>query len=135
MEIEAKPWPEIVDHYRNLGDDHGWRIEPMLELVRLIEASPYSKGLVAYTSVADLIVAQSEGNFWRGPELRIEFDHLKSRQFTFTYNERLDLRNPWTRTAGANEGFEVLERFLTKRARWFRKPDSAEEGPPSPSSA
>ena len=63
--IKARPWPDIVEHCRNLIEDYGWPLEPMLELVRCIEASPYTSGLVAYTSVADLLVAQSEANFWR----------------------------------------------------------------------
>ena len=135
MEIETRPWPEIVERYRNLVEDYGWPIEPMLELVRRIEVSPYSSGLVAYTAHTTLAVAQSPKNFWRGPELRIEFDHLESKAFRFTFIEREDDWNPWTRTAGADEGFEVLERFLTKRARWFRKSVDAPEKSPSPSSA
>lgn len=106
----------------------------MLELVRSIEASPYARGLIAYTSVADLVVAQSETSFRQGPVLRIEFDHLKSRQFTFTYRQRLDDADPWSRTAQADEVFEVLERFLVKRARWFRKLSNPEQKFPSPSS-
>jgi hypothetical protein len=134
MKINARPWPDIVEHYRNLVEDHGWPLEPMLDLVRCIEASPYASGLVAYTSVADLIVAQSEANFWRGPELKIEFDHLESKQFTFTYRQRLDDADPWSRTAQADEAFDVLERFLMKRARWFRMLSDAEQSSPSPSS-
>ena len=135
MKITARPWPEIVEYYRNLVEDHGWPIEPMLELVRRIEVSPYSSGLVAYTSHATLAVAQSPKNFWRGPELRIECDHLESKSFRFTFIERVDVEDPWTRTADADEGFEVLERFLLKRARWFRKPADSRQDSPSPSSA
>ena len=134
MKIKARPWPEIVEFYRNLVESHGWSFEPMLELVRRLEASDYASGLVAYTSVATLIVSQSEANFWRGPELRISFAPSK-REFAFTYRQRLDDDDPWTRTARADEGFEALERFLVKRARWFRKAASTAQNTPSPSSA
>lgn len=134
MQIEARPWPEIVEFYRNLVEDHGWSFEPMLELVRRVEASDYAFGLVAYTSVTTLVISQAEANFWRGPELRIDFDPSKQ-EFSLTYRLRLDDAGPWTRTASADEGFEVLERFLVKRARWFRKSGSVEQTFPSPSSA
>jgi hypothetical protein len=112
----------------------------MLDLAEQIAGSPYADGLVAYTSVWDLIIAQSESNFFVGPDLRIQFDPEKQ-QFTFSFNESLfghagKKKAPlWTRTAAINEGFEVLERFLVKRARWFRKPVDAPEKSPSPSSA
>jgi len=134
MEVKASSWPEVVEFYRNLVEDYGWPLEPMLELVRIIEASPYANGLVAYTSKVTLAIAQSDANFMKGPELRIEFDHLESKQFTFTYIDRADTKNPWTRKVKADEGFEVLERFFVKRARWFRKSGSVEQTSPSPSS-
>ncbi|MGD1878634.1 MAG: hypothetical protein ACFB13_14190 [Kiloniellaceae bacterium] len=131
MDTKARPWPDIVEFYRGLVEDHGWALEPMLALVRRIEVSPYTNGLVAYTSMISLAIAQSDANFLKGPELRIEFDHLESKQFTFTYVDRADAKNPWTRKAEADEGFEVLERFLVKRARWFRKPGEPESSSPS----
>lgn len=125
MKIKAVPWPDVVERYRELVEDYGWSLEPMLALARRVEASPYAAALVAYTSMIDLVIAQSEANFWYGPQLRIEFDPWKTKRFTFTYSERLDSRDPWSRTAAADEGFEVLERFLVKRARWFRNPAAA----------
>ncbi|HIC81874.1 MAG TPA: hypothetical protein EYH07_17545 [Kiloniellaceae bacterium] len=126
MKIKAVPWPDVVEHYREPVEDKGQdSFAPMLELARVIVKSPYAAGLVAYTSVWDLIIAQSEANFWYGPYLRIELDPWKTKRFTFTYSERLDSRDPWSRTAAADEGFDVLERFLLKRARWFRKPADA----------
>ncbi len=114
----------------------------MIELIQKLACSPYAKGLVARNSLSDvasssnwtLFIAQAEANLGPGPRLEIAFDASK-RQFKLKFFEGGFRKEPWERTAEADEGFKVLERFLTKRARWFRKPGGPEQESPSPSSA
>jgi len=110
----------------------------MFELIQKLACSPYAKGLVARISLTSssnwtLFVAQAEANLWPGPRLEIEFDPSK-RQFRLKFFEGGFRKEPWKRTAEADEGFEVVERFVTKRARWFRKLAQSEPESPSPSS-
>lgn len=130
MKIPPRPWAEVVEHYERMP-----HYAPMLELVQQIRSC--SSGFVACTSVMELRIAQSEANFFVGPELRIGFDSARQ-EFRFSYLESLlghagKRKAPlWIRTAPTNEGFEVLERFLLKRARWFHKPVDASTNSPSP---
>lgn len=114
----------------------------MIELIQKLATSAYAKGLVARNSLSSelasgsnwtLFIAQAEANLWPGPRLEVEFDASK-RQFTLKFFEGGVRKEPWKRTAEADEGFEVVERFLTKRARWFKKPVGAKQESPSPSS-
>jgi len=140
--LKAQAWSDLSEAY---CDRDGRPLEgmlPMIELIQKLASSPYAKGLVARNSLSDvasgsnmkLLIAQAEANLWPGPRLEIVIDTSK-RQFTLTFFEGGFRKEPWKRTAEAGEGFEVLERFLTKRARWFRKPVDIEAETPSPSSA
>ena len=108
-------------------------MSPMVSLIRNLASSRYADGLVVRTSMWHLLVAQAEVNLGPGPRLEIELDTSKH-QFEFTFWEGDFREKSWSRTTPADEGFEVLERFLVKRARWFRKPDQSEPESPSPSS-
>ena len=136
--LKGQAWSEIAASY---CDEDGRPYEgmlPMIELIQKLASSFYAKGLVARISLTSssnwtLFIAQAEANLWPGPRLEIEFDPSK-RQFKLKFFEGGFRKEPWKRSAEADEVFEVLERFLTKRARWFRKPVETAQTPPSPSS-
>ena len=88
-------------------------------LVSAISAAGFPEaGLSGVTSMHDLILGPSTRVF-DNPYLRISYDFSK-REFQFEYQD--GSRKPWKRTVSPTEAVPALERFLTKRARWFRRP-------------
>lgn len=88
----------------------------MSELVQRIAASPYAAaGLSGATSVAVLSVGPSTAVF-DNAHLAVTAD-LDQGGFVFTYVD--GSKTPWTRRVAAADGYAVLERFLTRRARWY----------------
>jgi len=60
-------------------------------------------------------------NFQRGDnELQVRFDGT-DRSFLFTYTQRPDESQPWSRRCDAPEGVATFERLLHKRLRWFHE--------------
>ena len=87
--------------------------------VARVAASPFARaGLCGMQSHYDLWVGLS-GHLFDTPHLIITFD-IDAQAFHFEYFDGSDKR--WTRTATADDVYAVFERFVTKRARWFRVP-------------
>jgi hypothetical protein len=85
--------------------------------VARVATSPFARaGLCGMQSHYDLWVGLS-GHLFDNPHLIITFD-IKAQEFRFEYADGSDKR--WTRTAGVDDAYAVFERFLMKRARWFR---------------
>ena len=120
LEPRERDWPSIVESYRGLVEDHNWNFQPMLDLVKKIENSPYAQGTAPMTSMAALYIAQSNSGLNHFPKLRIEYDP-ENENFAFTYEDGYMKKKWWRRTVSSDEGFELLERFFLKRARWFKK--------------
>ena len=120
QERQGINWNDIVEFYREFVEEYDWNIEPFYELVKRLASSEYAAGLLVSTSHETLYLAQSISGLNEGPRLRIGYSQ-KNQEFTFTYESGYIKEKWWHRTASATEGFEVLERFLTKRARWFTK--------------
>lgn len=112
-------WPDVVSFYQDLVHAHAWPIEPMLDLVTFIAASPYAVGLFPVTSHATLRLGRYP-NFLAGDgELAINFDGT-TQTFIFVYRSHQALSKPWTQQYPATSGRDALERFLHTHARWFR---------------
>jgi hypothetical protein len=75
----------------------------------------------------DLCIGPSEC-ILQNPHLRLSFD-FEARTFWLTYVD--GSKGPWTRQAAPEDVFEVVTRFLTKRARWFTLPADQSGGGPA----
>jgi hypothetical protein len=115
----ARSWSSVVDFYRELVEKHGLPLRPMLELVEKISKSAYAVGLLPDTSVHTLYVAQSESGLSEFPRLRVECG-ADCERLRFTYEDGFNGKKWWHREVEADQGFATLERFLMKRARWFK---------------
>ena len=112
----TKPWKEIHDHYRGLVDA-GLPFKCMSKLVGEIEASSYSQGLFAWTSMHDLCVVQTPVNYpYDGPYLRIS--PLTDGKLEFRYIDTYIKDKQWHRVVEGAEAFARLERFI-KHLHWF----------------
>jgi hypothetical protein len=115
----TQAWPEIVGRYEELVEE-GAQLEPMLSLVRFLASPRYGRSLFACTSGETLLVGRVP-NFHPGEgELQIQFNG-DAQQFSFTYQQRPDEVNPWSRECAAGEWRRVLERLLHKRLQWFHE--------------
>jgi len=115
----ARPWQDIASYFRQLADTHK-RLQPMAALAEAIAESEFAtEGLYGLTSMHDLHLSQSR-DICGNPHLRIRWD-TENQLFEFIYED--GTLKPWNRVCGRSEGFEVLGRFLTKRARWFHRAD------------
>lgn len=109
------PWPDIVLSFRNLADSVP-EIQSMAQLVQEMFDSDFpSAGLHGCTSMSDLIVGPSRDIFGN-PYLRIHYDR-NNQEFHFVFED--GTLQPWKRVCQEAEAFDVLIRFMTKRARWF----------------
>lgn len=113
----AIPWKHIATYFRQRAETLE-SFEPMAALAEAIAASEFAtEGLHGLTSMYDLHISQSR-DICGNPHLRIHWDS-KNQQFEFTYED--GTQKPWNRVCERSEVFDVLERFLTKRARWFHR--------------
>jgi hypothetical protein len=120
----AIPWKDIVSYFRGLGENVA-SLLPMAELAKQLADSGYAAdGLHGNTSMHTLMISQSR-DITGNPHLRIEWND-REQEFRFTYED--GSLKPWRRVCHRSEVFEVLERFLVKRARWFRHPSRTNNG-------
>jgi len=119
----SREWSAIVTRYSELARGNP-SFAPMAEFVmRLAQSAYVREGLSGTTSMHDLLIAPTT-DILRNPHLRISWDPSR-REFRLLYED--GSKTPWERTASAEQSFEVLERFLTKRARWYRAIRSDDE--------
>ena len=113
----ARSWDDIVAFYeRDAQSDPAF--SDLATLATRLAASGFpAAGLRALTSMHDLILGPSS-RVLDNPHLVISYDFPRSR-FRLEYRDGGPV-TPWSRTALPGEVYEVVERFLTRRARWFR---------------
>ena len=95
-------------------------MEPMFALVQFLAASRYARALHADPAPDVLCIARTPGATPGVQQLRIAFDAAQQR-FVFSYLERPDEPNPWSRDCAAAEWRPVLERVLHKKLQWFHE--------------
>lgn len=118
--VRTSTWSEIEGFYERLVSESMWPIEPMRDFVQFVSASPYAKGLFPATS-HDVLMLGRVANFQRGDnELQVGFDGIRQ-TFLFTYTQRPDETQPWSRECAASQGVITFERLLHKRLRWFHE--------------
>jgi len=118
--VRTSSWKEVASFYEGLVREHGWQLEPMLELVRYVQKSSYANSLFPCTSLDLLRIGRVPDFTQNDAELQVRFDG-PSQSFTFTYVQRADDAKPWSRTCASSEWRAVLERTLQKRLRWFHE--------------
>ena len=116
----TRAWPEIVAQYRALVEVSRWPFGPMAALVEHLAGSRYAASLFPCTSHEILLLGRVPDFESGDGELQVLFDGARQR-FTFTYVQRSDDRDPWSRECEASEWPRVLERILHKRLQWFHE--------------
>jgi len=118
MRVRTRNWSEITLDYEELEYEEGWNIEPLVDLARFIESSPYAKGIFGATSHADLLIGRVQDFERWNNELVVKYNS-KAKTFTFTYFQRPDDRDPWETSCDAKAGIEKFEFIVRKRLGWF----------------
>ena len=116
----TQPWHEVAEFYRALAKHDGREIEPLVQFVHYIEASPYSRSLFGATSHDELHIGRVANFAAHDNELSVKFDQNK-REFHFTFTQRADEREPWSISCGEADGPQTFQRLLHKRLRWFHE--------------
>lgn len=112
----SRPWEDIAATFRQYSTDPAR--DDLVTFAERVATSPYAAaGLCGMTSHLDLIVGMSR-EIRDNPHLVIRHDRAAG-QFAFEYRD--GSAKPWTRLATGAEVYDVFERFLTKRARWFTR--------------
>jgi hypothetical protein len=118
-------WTAIVEFYSGLEATN----PDFRELTRLADrlaASPYpGAGLYALTSMHTLILGPST-RVLDNPHLLVAYNPSQ-RQFSLEYRD--GSAHPWKQTASPSEVYQLVERFLLKRARWFRATPTLSSAP------
>lgn len=112
----TRSWSSIREFYESLVV-HGLRFDAMIELIRKIEASSYSTGVFAWTSMHTLCVVQTAVfHPYDGPVLYIT--PALDGDLEFRYFANRWQRAEWCRTAREGAGFELLMNFMDQ-LRWI----------------
>ena len=111
----AKDWSRIVHSYREMVPANP-AFTDISNLAHALASSDFvSAGLCALTSHSDLLLGPST-RVLDNPYLHIAYDFDQC-QFVLTYLD--GSAESWSRVAEPRDVFDVVSRFLTKRARWF----------------
>ena len=111
----AKDWSSILRSYGEMVSANP-AFTDISKLAHALASSEFvSAGLCGLTSHSDLLLGQST-RVLDNPYLHIVYD-FDLRRFVLTYVDGSAV--PWSRVAEPRDVFDVVARFLTKRARWF----------------
>lgn len=112
----AQSWESILAFFRDLARRNS-AFEDLAAFSEQLAASRFPRaGLRALASMHDLLLGPTS-QILDNPHLVVGFDFEK-RIFRLEYRDGSP--RPWRRTADPAEIGEVVERFLVRRARWFR---------------
>lgn len=114
--VIAHSWVEIVASYNHMARSNPDFINLADVARRIADSSYVAAGLCRIMSMHDMILGPS-ARVLDNPHLHISYDFCE-RSFVFTYQDGSP--KPWGRGAEPSESYAALERFLTKRSRWFR---------------
>jgi hypothetical protein len=113
----AQSWACIASFYADLASRNAVFAD-LASLAAAISASEFpAAGLCGLTSMHDIVLGPST-RVLDNPHLLIRYD-FERRSFRFEYLD--GSRTPWSRTAAPAEAFAALDRFLTRRVRWFHR--------------
>jgi hypothetical protein len=111
----AIPWQRILRNYDEMVSTNP-AFADISALAHAHASSPFAAArLCALTSHSDILLGQST-RVLDNPYLRIAYD-FELRRFELTYFD--GSAKPWSRLSEPAHVFEVVHRFLTRRARWF----------------
>jgi hypothetical protein len=106
----TRSWEQIVARYEDLLR-HGVPLEPMVELVRRLAASPAAPELERNTSMNTLLISNAPAKGWRENVLRITF-HSQLQEFEFEYSHYDGDTNVTQKRCPVAEGWDMLSRFV-----------------------
>lgn len=109
-------WSDIERRYADLINEHGWRIEPLYELVKHIRHTRLSERLFAFTSMDKLVVGIYDPMEWNRETLHVEFDDEEQR-FTFSYYSMPNAPVEFERRYPAGKGIEKFDKFI-EAVKW-----------------
>lgn len=113
----ARPWADIETLFAELARNNSAFL-PLADLTSYLARSDFVKaGLCGATSMHDIVLGPSTYVF-QNPHLRLEYDFDRL-SFQMIYVD--GSLTPWERTVATTEVREAVDRFLTKRARWYRR--------------
>lgn len=124
--MRSRPWSEIVEFYRDLTEQHGWDMQPMVRLTETIATSRYATGVYPATSLATLFMAQHPEFEKDQNTLQVDFEEGR---FIFVYSESPSfsdgtprttptLSTPWNKECGRDAAFRTFEHVM-RRLKWF----------------
>ena len=116
MKIATKAWTEILVFYKGLKDKYQYNIQPMIDLVSVINQSSYSSGIYAYTSHSVLCIGQHQQLSESNALLKIYY-RPDCKKFTFEYKGDMTSKFSWSKSFHQNNVIKEFEFFL-KELKW-----------------
>jgi hypothetical protein len=113
--VNAQSWQDIERNYVDLNN-HGWQLDPLLQLVRHVIATRLSDRLFAFTSLDTLVVSIYDPIERDREALHIKFEN-QSQKWSFKYYPRPNDPVEFERTYIADEGMEKFDNFI-KTIKW-----------------
>jgi hypothetical protein len=113
--IKPHSWPDIEQHYIDLNN-HGWQLDPLLQLVRHIMTSGLDGRLYAFTSHEILVIGIYNPMERDRETLHLKFDG-QSQQWFFTYYPKPGEPVEWEKIYPADKGTEKFDSFISM-IRW-----------------
>jgi hypothetical protein len=108
--MKFRSWDDIETHYLELNE-HGWKHDKLIELIRHIKSTELSKRIYATTSVDRLLVSIYEDIEMNKETLQINFDRIKQ-QWHFDYFANPYVEPEFSRVYPAEKGIEKFDNFI-----------------------
>ncbi len=108
--VGIRNWTEIEQFYTDLIM-HGWKLDPLLELVRHIITTKLSERLFGSISLSNLIVGIYNPMEWDREALHIEFNR-QTQKWLFKYYPMPYKPIEFERQYPAEKGIEKFDNFI-----------------------
>ena len=111
MRTQTRPWSDIAGFYRNLIEEHGWGMQPILALVESLATAPWAGKLHGTTSHATLLIAPRTDFLYAHDMLRVDY---VSGDFVIVHFQT-PWEEDWTLRTSPAAVMGELERFARSR--------------------
>ncbi len=116
MKINTKSWNKILSFYKSLKDEHGWNIQPMIDLALMIQ-SQYKSGIYGYTSHATLYIGQHPVLDENNAVLKISHKPNES-EVNFSYKGDNSPKYTWNKSFPEKQIKVEFNKFI-KETKWI----------------
>ena len=114
--VKARPWNDILDFYLRLANNHGWKLQPMIDLIHYIIRTELNERLYGYTRIDILIISIYNPIEHDRESLRLHYSGSMN-EWTSVYCSKPFEKMTYVRKYRGEQGIEKFSTFIN-RIKW-----------------